>query len=496
MSKIVFINPSTVTYWNSKVMNILNYPQTADAPNLPAMALAALTPEKYSFTYVDEVIDEVDYTVEADLIVIMAKIQTAVRAYEIAGEFRKRGKTVIIGGGHCAVAREEVSRHCDCVMVGEGENLWPAILEDFENGGLKKVYSPEEYPCAEKLISPNIHIINFKYYDSFPIQATLGCPYDCEFCAAEHSGGRIYKTKPVEQVAAEILEYEKLNQNDFKADKKSYRFVDSNLYVNRTYLKELLTMLKPLGIKWEGQGTVNIADDEEILRLMAESGCRGFSIGIESIRPESLAEVNKVKTNQVDQYETCIRNLSKVGVIPRGFFIFGFDSDDVTVFQEAFSFIERSGLIDVVSNILTPCPGTGLYDRLKHRMFNFNYKFNYKDDNFWSIVFTPKKMSADDLMLGHWWLGAKILDLDFIWAQLKKHWNYGPWENIPQLTLRERIALVKAAARLGRHRMYKSQKFALRAAFYPKTSDFKRIIRHIRVSELTSIIPPVKNPAL
>ncbi|MDR2650062.1 MAG: B12-binding domain-containing radical SAM protein [Clostridiales bacterium] len=492
MSKIVFINPAPNEFWNSKLLNLLKGKRQAFLPRLSAMIFAALTPEKHSFTYVDEEIGSVDYNMEADLVAITAMTKQAVRAYLIAGEFRKRGIPVIIGGIHAGTRSEEVSGHCDAVMIGEGENTWPAMLEDFENGALKKVYDAKDYPPVEKLVSPRIDIINPDHYVMYPLQATRGCPYDCEFCSIKYSTGHKYRTKPVEQVVAEIREYEKVNTRQFSGVvRKGYYFTDDNIYVDREYLKKLLTAIKPLGIIWEAEGSANVADDDEILQLMGESGCRTFSIGFESVNPNSLSEANKPKVNKVEQYHETIAKLAKYGIIPGGNFVVGFDSDDVTVFETMLDFIKNSDLAFVIVSILTPYPGTRLYERMKPRIFETDSRFY----DSWQATFTPRNMTAQELQIGWYWMGTQFTDLDFMWTQMKKYWNYGPWKNIPVLTLRERLLLIITAIVLGMHGMFKYQKFLWRAAFYPKTTDFNQLIWNMRRLEMSSNGPAVRNPA-
>ncbi|MDR1558851.1 MAG: cobalamin-dependent protein, partial [Clostridiales bacterium] len=175
MSKILFINPVMesalgVRPYDSKLMKAIWGGRSAFIPKLVGMIIAALTPEKYTFQYIDEDVDEIDYESDADLVVITCMTVQAIRTYEISGEFRKRGKTVIIGGIHAAVMTEEVLAHCDVAMIGECENTWPVMLEDFENGRLKRLYDAKEFPPVEQLISPKVDIINPRKFLYYPIQ--------------------------------------------------------------------------------------------------------------------------------------------------------------------------------------------------------------------------------------------------------------------------------------------------------------------------------------
>jgi len=454
MSKIVFINPSMdkITgskIWNSRLVSILKGGKNTQMPKLTAMILAALTPEKHTFVYIDDEIESIDYeNISADLVAISSMTVQASRTYQIAGEFRKKGIKVIIGGIHAAVRSEEVSEHCDVIMIGECENTWPALLEDFENGNLKSMYNAKDYPPVEKLVSPRIDIIKHDRYLMYPIQATRGCPNSCDFCSIQYSSGHKYRMKPVEQVIQEIKEYEKYNNGGTGgALRKSYYFVDDNLYVNREYTKKLFTAMKDLGVSWDGQGTVNTAKDDEVLQLMADSGCKSLSFGFESISPESLKEANKPRCNNVKDYITAINNVQKYGIVAGGYFVMGFDSDDINVFKNTIDFIKNSKLILAIFNILTPYPGTGVYDKMKNqkRIYNKSWEFY----NSWTCVFTPNKLSASELQIGYYWTALNALDMKYLRASLKNFWNKGPWKNNPSLNLLERVILIFLSIKLG-----------------------------------------------
>jgi radical SAM superfamily enzyme YgiQ (UPF0313 family) len=498
MSKIIFLNPSAGKValfqpWDSKLIRIMTGNSSMYLPPLSAMILAAITPEKHSFLYVDEEIEDIDYDVDVDLVALTAMTMQSCRAYQIAGEFRKRGKAVVIGGIHAAVMTEEAAGHCDALLLGEAENTWPALLEDFEKGALKAVYYAKDYPPVEMLISPKLDIIKHGRYLSFPIQATRGCPYDCDFCAIKHSSGHKYRMKPVQQVVDEICAYEKYNiPGIVGAYKKGYCFVDDNLYVNREYVKELLTALIPLNIRWDGQGTANLAKDDEVLQLMAESGCRTLAIGFESIEPESLKESNKPSVNKVEEYETLISNIAKHGIIPGGYFVFGFDSDDPSIFKRTVDFIKQSQLLQPNVNILTPYPGTRLYDRLHSRIFNTSCLFY----NNWSCVFTPEKMTARDLYFGSLWVSRQTTELEFMRKQLKYFWRFGPWEKNPPLKLSERIALIFLSLKLGLHGLGEYQRFLLWAALQRNAADFKTIIWTLWRREISIFVPNDWEPPL
>jgi Fe-S oxidoreductase len=502
MIKIVFINPSMdkslgSTIWTSKIVSVMKGGKNTFMPKLSAMILAAITPEKHSFKYIDDEIEVIDYeNTDADLIAITSMSVQANHAYRIAGEFRKLGKTVVFGGIHAAVMSEEVLEHCDAIMVGESENSWPALLEDFENGNLKRIYNAKDYPPVETLVSPKVDIIKHDHYLTYPIQATRGCPNDCDFCSIQYSSGHKYRMKPVEQVVNEIREYEKYNTGGpGGALKKAYYFVDDNLYVNRSYTRALFAAMKDLNITWDGQGTVNTAFDDETLRLMAESGCRSFSFGFESVSQESLKEANKPKYNKVEEYEAAIENVQKHGIIAGGYFVFGFDSDSRQVFQDTTAFIKRANLVQSIFSILTPYPGTRLHDRIdgEERIFCKSWEFY----NSWACVFTPKKMTAVELQIGSYWASGEISDLKQMRKSLKNFWKHGPWKTNPPLTIVERIVLIFLGIKLGLNNLGKYQRFLFWVAMQKNAADFKSIMWTLMRHEIVSQVPiaHIYNPA-
>ena len=476
MSKIVFISPSVYGNSASKsgepdIMHFLQGNKKALLPQLAPMVLAALTPSKHSFIYIDEEIEDIDFDkAGVDLVALTATTAQADRAYAIAGEFRKRGVTVVMGGVHATVLPDEASLHADAVCVGEGENIWPAMLEDFEAGALKPRYASKDYPSVTKLVSPRVDIVKHECYSMFPVMATKGCPNDCDFCSIRHTGGHRILMKPVEQVMAEIAELEQYNKSPLK---KYYMFFDDNLYINRDYTMKLFTALKDMRIHWNGHGTLNTAKDDEVLDLMAGSGCRFFFIGFESISEASLKEVNKAKSNRVGEYEAAIMNLNRRGIIPAGYFIFGFDNDDKDVFKNTLDFMLSKHIMHPYIGIMTPFPGTRLYDRIKERITVEEWKY-YTG---LKTVFAPVKMTGDELDSGFLWINKEVRQITAVKRQLEYFWSQGPWPSNPRLRLWERAFLLLVALKLGQKKQYKQYKdFVLWAAAHRNASDLFTII--------------------
>jgi radical SAM superfamily enzyme YgiQ (UPF0313 family) len=442
--------------WSGGLVTQLTGQKYAFMPKLSAMIFAALTPKEFDFRYVDEDIEDVDFDyMNVDLVAITAMTMQAKRAYQIADRYMAAGKTVVIGGIHATVMSDEVAEHCDALMVGVGENTWKAMLDDFSGGTLKKVYNAKDYPPVTKLISPRIDIIRHDSYLLYPIQATRGCPNHCDFCSIRSSSGIGYIMKPVDQVVAEIKALEKYNKGHLgSVMKKGYQFVDDNLYVNRQYTKELFAAMKDLRITWSGQGTINVTEDDETLRLLAESGCRSFSIGFESVSDASLRESNKPSYNKTGNYKQAVERLIRYGITPSGYFVFGFDSDPKSVFDDTVKFARESHLIQTHFSVLTPYPGTTLWDRL-----NDEGRIISRD---WSrynsllCVFSPKNFMPEEINQGAYRSAVKTVQLSYYREQLKHFWDHGPWRSNPVLTLKERLTLFVLAYMLRKQKEYKN----------------------------------------
>jgi radical SAM superfamily enzyme YgiQ (UPF0313 family) len=492
MSRIVFISPSfgktqkSSGFSSEAIKRIKGKYCSFIAPLAPAI-FATLTPPEHTFIFVDEEIETIDYeALEADLVAITAMTVQANRAYQIAGEFTKRGAVVVIGGIHASVMPEEASKHCNSVMIGEGEGIWPTLLEDFGKGTMRKVYRADEFPPVTTLVKPDYSIYKHDFYFTFPLQATKGCPYKCDFCSIKHSSGHRYRTKPVEDVMRDIEEAEKYNDNSKAGvERKSYFFVDDNLYVNREYTKRLFMAMAEKEIIWDGQGTLNTASDDEIVELMAASGCRSFSFGLESISDAALEEANKPKCNIDVDYSTAIKTLSDKGIVPGAFFIVGFDSDDVTIFEETLAFIKTTQLLQSSHNLLTPYPGTELHKRLSSE--GRIYTQTWEDYNSWRCVYTPKKMSSEELQAGFFWLGLQTASLDHSKKAIERFWENPAWRKKPTLRLVERLILIFIAKlRLNGPRFKDYRRFLSWAAFHPKARDFRFIMWFVVRNELAS----------
>ena len=353
------------------------------APNLGIITLAALTPKHHEVSIVDENVEELNFDEEVDLIGITVMAPTASRSYEIADTFREKGIPIVLGGFHPSALPKEAIQHADSVVIGEAEEIWPRLLNDFESGKPKKFYRRRELPNLENLPIPRRDLLKRRSYTLFnTVETTRGCPYSCSFCSVSSHFGNTYRFRPVEDIIKEI-----------KSLKGKYLFfVDDNVVGDLSRTRKLFKELIPCKKKWIGQGSLTFAYNEELIMLAAKSGCIGMFIGFESISQASLKEMGK-SFNVVARYKESIKRMHAHGISVHGAFIFGFDNDDKDVFERTVEFVNESKLDSVSFSALVPFPGTPLYQKLSEEN-----RIETKDwSKYGGGVFQPKSMSREEL---------------------------------------------------------------------------------------------------
>jgi radical SAM superfamily enzyme YgiQ (UPF0313 family) len=357
-------------------------------PPMGLMTVAAITPREHSVRIVDENVTQIDFSMEIDLVGISAMTSTAPRSYEIADHYRKRGVKVVLGGIHPSLMPEEASEHADAVAVGEAEGVWPRILADADNGGLDQIYRADAFPAASTIPCPRYDLLQRKsYWVKSMVQTTRGCPYNCNFCTVTRFFGGTFRVRPVRNVIEQV----RLLKSKFIG------FVDDNIIGNLKYAAELLKALVKEKIYWSAQSSVNIVRNLSLLKLLRKSGCKGLFIGFESVSQNSLREAGKSQ-NRAREYKKAISILHDHGITVQGAFIFGFDSDDKSVFDQTVDFCFDSKIDLVQFALLTPFPGTGLFEGLhkENRILTYDWsKYNMSN-----VVYQPSQMSPEELREG------------------------------------------------------------------------------------------------
>jgi radical SAM superfamily enzyme YgiQ (UPF0313 family) len=392
-------------------------------PALGLLKVAALTPSGWQVTIVDEKVETLDLNLEVDLVGITAMTTTAHRGYELADHFRRRGTKVVMGGMHVSCLPDEALQHCDSVVVGEAEMLWPELLGDFERHQLKPLYQHENGPPAlTSQPCPDWNLYRGKkYLPVHFVETTRGCPIDCEFCAVTTAFGGKYRSRPHDEVLAELRSLRPF-PGRFTL-KNCVFFVDDNIISNRAYAREFLTRIADLGLRWFGQASMNIAKDPEILRLCQKSGCAGLFLGFETLSPETLASVGK-RVNRPHEYFEVVQKLHDHGIAIDGSFVFGFDTDDAGVFERTLEFVHKAKLEVAYFSILTPYPKTRLHQRLAEANRLLSEDWSIYDGH--HVVHRPAKLTPDQLLEGYQQVFREVYSFPSIFKRL---WGTTAWKS-------------------------------------------------------------------
>ncbi len=358
---------------------------------LTLTTLAALTPPDIEVKITDENVEPIDFEEDVDLVGVTGMVMHAPRAYEIAQRFRQRGIPVVMGGPHASSVPLEAKEHVDAVVIGEAENVWEGLIGDYKKGCLKPFYKQDTFCSMERLPFPRLDLLRREAYMTVNcVQTTRGCPHQCDFCHVTHFFGKTYRCRPVEEVIEEVK----------RLDGEFVVFIDDNIAGNRHYARELFTQLKPLKKKWASQASMTLTREPELLKLAAESGCVSLFIGVESLSSENLKEVNKA-FNRVSQFEEAMKALHDHDIMILAGFIFGLDHDDEGVFERTLRFCERNRIELPTFFILTPLPGTALFQRIEAEG-----RLLHKDwgqYNGATVVFKPRLMTEETLQRGFNW---------------------------------------------------------------------------------------------
>lgn len=395
-------------------------------PNLGLLKVAAVTSPGWDVKIIDEKVEALDLTQHADVVGITAMTPTVSRAYRIADQFRRLGTKVIMGGMHASSLPDEALGHCDAVVVGEAEGLWPKVLADFERGELQRVYRHENgWPSLG-----NQPLSNWRLYDSknyLPVhfvETTRGCPLDCEFCSVTNAFGGKFRNRPQDDVVTELRNLRPFG--GFLTLKNCVFFVDDNIISNRTYAREFLARIADLKLNWFSHASMNIVNDPEILKLCAQSGCRGLFIGFETLSPETMRSIGH-KPNRPQDYFEIVRKIHDHGIGIDASFVFGFDTDDAGVFDRTIEFVIKAKIDIPYFSILTPYPGTRLHKRLRAEGRLITEDWSCYDTS--HVVFRPTAMSAETLFAGYLRSWKESFSWSAMWQRLNgtKAWKNFFW---------------------------------------------------------------------
>jgi radical SAM superfamily enzyme YgiQ (UPF0313 family) len=397
-------------------------------PQLTMPLIAALTSPDVEIHHTDELVEAVDFEREVDLVAITCNTPAANHVYWMADEFRRQGRKVVLGGPHVTVLPEEALAHADALVLGEAETVWAGLVEDFRRGILRRVYRGQ--PASLRgLPHARRDLIRGRAYGRGVIIATRGCPNHCDYCSIANMYGRGQRRRPVEEVAQEVAEI----------PGRAAIFWDDHLTADREYALRLFAAIAPYRKWWTSQTTLQVAFDSDLLAAAAESGCKAFFIGLESISQASLNSQGK-GFNQVSCYEQAVASLHRHGIAIQAGTMFGLDGDDPGIFERTLEYYRQIGIDSATVSIVVPMPGTSLFARLERegRLLTRNWdRYNGKVD----AVFRPRQMSPRDLEQGTAWFADQFYSLPSIYERLFLKSRVGLWWNLPR-NLGYRLALL------------------------------------------------------
>ena len=377
-------------------------------PPLGLMTVAALTPDEHNVTIIDESVEAADLAMEPDLIGMTAMTAAAPRAYELADAYRARGIPVVMGGMHASALPDEALAHVDAVVVGEAEGQWPQVLADLGAGDMRRLYRSDTFPPASSIPPARRDLIDCERYAAkYVMQATRGCPFACSFCTVSTFFGRTLRTRPIEHVLAEAE----------LVGGEPVTLIDDNIMGCPEYARELFARWADTGKSFWSQASTTMLKSPELIAKAARAGCKALFVGFESISQEQLAKVGK-RFNPIEKYDELIKRLHDVGIAVVGSFMFGVDGDNEDVFARTADFAEEAEIDVGQFSILTPLPGTRLYDQLESA--------GRITDRDWShyngahVTFEPIGMSAETLESGFHWIYERFYSLRSIVRRVGK----------------------------------------------------------------------------
>lgn len=370
--------------------------------------LAAFVPSHWNVRHIDEAVRPIDFDTPADVVAITFHTPSAQHAYGIADRFRRRGVAVALGGPHVTLLPDEAHLHADAIFVGEAESNWPQFLADFETGRFRTRYTCDDTPSLDHAPASRHDLFHRRDHTSGALFATRGCAYHCDFCTLTVMYKSQLRQRPVEAVAAEYGSF----------PGKVVILWDDNIAGDIPYAKQLFRALTPHRKWWSAQASIHAAADDEFLDLAARSGCRQLFLGLESISQASLNAVSKA-FNRVEDYARAIERIHAHGIAVQAGIVFGFDHDTPAVFDDTIDFLEATGVQNATFNILTPFPGTRLFEKLQSegRILTRDWsQYNGRDD----VVFAPRGMTADELLRGFRHANARFYSCGSIAKRLSR----------------------------------------------------------------------------
>jgi len=429
--RILLVNPAFHSryFWDFKKLGEM-LGRKANNLLLALPTVAAITPEEHEVILVDDNVSEINFDEQVDLVGVTAMTCYVNRAFDIADEFRKRGIPVVMGGPHATLAPYEALEHVDTVVIGEAENVWEQLLQDFEAGEMKEVYrGVDAKPTMKGNPPPAWNLVREKDYVFYGVEATRGCPFDCHFCSIKQIYGNDFRVRTPDEVITEIQ----------AAPSNQIFFTDDNLIGNKPFAKELFTKMKGMGVAWGCQMSINVAFMPDMLQRMKEAGCFFVFIGLETLDKEAVVAMNK-PVNKMD-YNQAVKNIQDLGMFVIGSFIVGTDQDTPDTFKQIADYVQDSKQSWLMVNIMNSPPGTKFLRMMEDEGRNVVYSYDDLDGAHATVIHPT--MSREEVEDGFRWLYREVYD----WDNMRERFTYtlsqGTWTQI------ERVLPVRTQARVA-----------------------------------------------
>ena len=409
MMKILLISPSSDEF--------LNHSKGKSTICTALPLLAAYTPAEHQIIIADQNYGDNVYLDDVDLVGISAMTPQIHTGYKIADYYKQKGIKVVMGGIHASMLPDEALQHVDAICIGEGDAVWVDMINDAKNNKLKKIYKAEALFDMAKVPALRNDLVKRKRttFGHTIVQATRGCPFSYEFCITSTLFGNKYRFRPIENVIDEIK----------KEGNKLTVFIDDNIFGNLEYSEKLFKALIPLKIKWAGQASLNLATkDEALLKLARKSGCIGLFVGLESISnltEETHGISKKLGSSSLEEMSRKIKMILTNGIIVQSSMIFGLDNDDIHTFEKSVNYLKENDVSFSSFCILTPYPGTQLYERFKkeERLLHEDWS-QYNNQH---VVFKPVNFTPEQLKNGSDWAGNNLHTMGSIIKRFRSNWR-------------------------------------------------------------------------
>jgi radical SAM superfamily enzyme YgiQ (UPF0313 family) len=350
--------------------------------------LASLMPPDIDVRFYDDRMEDIPFDEPTDLVALSVETFTALRAYKIARQFRARGVPVVMGGYHVTLVPDEPAQEAGALVLGDAEPIWAELIDDARHHRLKPRYDGRGKRVLSG-IRPRREIFKGKRYQNLTlVEFARGCNFRCDFCSITAFHDANQNHRPARDVAEEME----------RTGSRRFFIVDDNVVSQPAKVRELCRELVPLKVGWVGQASIHIAQDEGLLELMVESGCKGVLIGMESLDPANLRDMGKTWNLAGGSYTESLARFRKHGLAVYGTFVFGYDNDDRRVIQQSIDFAREQKLFLAAFNHLIPFPGTPLYRRLEAdgRLVRRKWWLD-PDSRVGDVNFRPKKVSPKEL---------------------------------------------------------------------------------------------------